>query len=227
MSNSVIEVLYEDNHLLALNKPCGVPSQPDVTKDECMIDIAKSYLKNKYNKSGNVFAGLIHRLDRPVSGVILIAKTSKSLQRMNQLFKERKVKKTYWAVVKNKPPHEQGLLEHWLVKNSEKNKTLVYTFPHKHGHLAQLYYKVLDASRNFYLLEVNPITGRPHQIRAQLAAIGSPIKGDLKYGYDRSNKNTAGISLHARSIEFVHPVKKELLFIQADTPKDDVWQYFK
>jgi len=220
-----IEVLYEDNHIIAVNKSNRDLVQADQTGDTALIDKVKAYLKKKYNKPGNVFLGVIHRIDRPVSGVVLFAKTSKGLSRMNQLFKEKKVDKVYWAIVKNKPQQPTGLLKHYLVRNTQKNKSYSYPTPRKNAKEGQLTYSLIADSNNYFLLKINLLTGRHHQIRSQLSKIGCPIKGDLKYGFPRSNKD-GGISLHSRKISFIHPVKNEPITITADPPFDNLWNYF-
>lgn len=200
--------------------------QADHTGDKPLLDIAKEYIKEKYDKPGDVFLGLVHRIDRPVSGVIIFAKTSKSLSRMTKLFKEREVQKTYWAVVRKLPQKEEGTVIHYLKKNTKNNKSSAFDEEVKDSKKAELSYKVLGSSDHYHLLEVYPHTGRHHQIRVQLATIGSIIKGDLKYGSKRSNKD-ASIHLHARSVRFMHPVQKEEVFVTANPPKRDVvWKYF-
>ena len=219
------QVLFEDNHLIAINKLPGQITQGDITGDVPLGDWVKQYLKEKYQKPGNVFCGTIHRLDRPVSGVVLFAKTGKALERMNEQFRERKVQKTYWAVVKNKPAKEEDTLVHYLVKNEAKNKSFA-SLQEKNGTTrCELSYKLLASSDHYHLLEVNPLTGRHHQIRVQLSAIGCPIKGDLKYGADRSNAD-GSIHLHARKLTFVHPVKSEPVCIEAKPPEEPLWNYF-
>lgn len=217
----MLEVLYEDNHLIAINKKPGDIIQADKTGDIPLSDFVKSYIKKKYNKPGDVFLGTIHRLDRPTSGVILFARTSKALSRMNQQFKNKEVYKTYWAIVNNAPPNNKGTLNNFLKKNTKKNKSFI-TNNHSEGKEATLEFKILKKLDNFYHLEIKPKTGRHHQIRAQLANIGCIIKGDLKYGAKRSNKD-ASIHLLAKKIEFIHPVKKEAVSIIAPTPKDNIW----
>lgn len=222
-----IQILYEDNHLIAINKRCGDIVQGDKTGDATVGDVIKAYLKEKYNKPGNVFLGVTHRLDRPTSGVLLFARTSKSLARMNELFREDgSIRKTYWAVVDNKPEPPVAILEHWLVRNEKQNKSYAYLKEQKEAKKASLTYRYLSSSDRFYLLEIELHTGRHHQIRAQLAAIGVHIKGDLKYGFPRSN-NDGGIHLHARSIIFTHPVTQELIKITAPVPLDPPWQFFE
>lgn len=217
-----IEILYEDNHVLAVNKAPGMLVQSDITGDICLADMVKEYLKKTYNKPGNVFTGVVHRIDRPVSGVVLFAKTGKALERLNQMFKDRTISKMYWAVVKNKPNPPQATLVHYLIKDSKTNKSKAYPDPLPNTKRSELHYELLCQSQHYYLLQITPITGRHHQIRAQLAAIGCPIKGDIKYGFDRPNPD-ASIHLHARSITFMHPVKKTELTITANPPKETVW----
>jgi 23S rRNA pseudouridine1911/1915/1917 synthase len=222
-----MEILYEDNHLIAVNKLAGEIVQGDSTGDEPLVERVKKYIKKKYNKPGEVFLGVVHRIDRPVSGVVIFARTSKALSRMNKLIQEREIKKIYWALVKDLPEKDEAELKHYILKNSEKNKS--YAFPKlKSGaKLGILNYKLISSSTNYYLLEVDLKTGRHHQIRCQLAKIGSPIKGDLKYGFPRSNKD-GSISLHARKVEFIHPVKKEPVTIVAAPPASDpLWKEFE
>lgn len=218
-----MEVIYEDNHLIAVNKTCNEIVQGDKTGDTPLSDMLKAWLKEKYCKPGNVFVGVTHRLDRPVSGVVLFAKTSKALPRMNDMFRNGEVKKTYWAIVKNRPPQEEGELVHWLVRNEKQNKSFAYTSEKPDSKKAVLHYKLIAISDNYCLLEIDLKTGRHHQIRCQLAKMGCPIKGDLKYGADRSNKD-GGISLHSRSAEFIHPVSKQPVRIVAPIPDDNLWQ---
>ena len=213
-------VLYEDNHIIAVNKSSSEIVQGDKTGDEPLSETIKKYLKDKYNKPGEVFLGVTHRLDRPVSGVVLFAKTSKALTRLNEMFKTQQVKKTYWAIVKECPEQTEGRLEHFLVRNEKQNKSVAHLKMVPGAKKASLTYKMLAASDNFHLLEVHLETGRHHQIRCQLAKMGCPIKGDLKYGFARSNPN-GGISLHARHVSFIHPVSKELIEITAPTPVDE------
>lgn len=224
-TTSELHVLYEDNHFIAIYKLPGMITQEDKTGDVPMGEMLQKYLKEKYNKPGNVFVGLVHRLDRPVSGVILFAKTSKGLFRMNHLFKTREVHKTYWAIVREKPPKIEDTLIHWLVKNTDNNTTVAYPDDSKGGLRSELTYKVLGEIDGFYLLEVNPLTGRSHQIRAQLSTMGCPIVGDNKYGYKRGNKDRS-ICLHALRINFMHPIKNEALEIFAPLPQDSFWQKF-
>ena len=218
----MLEVLYEDNHIIAVNKQPSDIVQGDKTGDRPLGEFVKDYLKKKYNKPGEVYLGVVHRLDRPVSGVILFARTSKALSRLNEMFREKKVQKTYWAVVKNRPDPIQDTLVHYLKKNQQKNKSTAYSREDKGALRSELNYQLIKSLDNYHLLEVAPKTGRHHQIRVQLAKIGSPIKGDIKYGSDRTNKD-ASIHLHAQKIEFVHPVKKEPLTIFAKPPKDPIW----
>jgi 23S rRNA pseudouridine1911/1915/1917 synthase len=221
-----LQVLYEDNHIIAINKNPSDIVQGDKTGDEPMGEKVKRFIKKKYNKPGDVYLGVIHRLDRPVSGVVLFAKTSKALTRFNLLFKEKDIQKTYWAIVKNKPVKEEDTLIHYLFKNEKQNKSYALKVPRIDAKESELHYKVIDKSDKYFLIEIKPHTGRHHQIRVQLASIGSPIKGDLKYGFDRSNID-ASINLHARKIEFIHPIKNETIEITAPTPKEVLWQYFE
>lgn len=218
-------ILFEDNHLVIVNKMPSEIVQGDKTGDQPLSDLVKQYLKEKYNKPGNVFLGVVHRIDRPVSGITVFTRTSKALIRMNELIKRRNIEKKYWAIVKNEPSEINGTLFHYLRRDSKKNKSFVYDRPVEKSKEAKLSYSVIATSDDYFLLEVNLITGRHHQIRAQLSKIGCPIKGDLKYGFPRSN-NDGSISLHARSIEFIHPIKKELLTVVADPPDDILWNYF-
>lgn len=217
-------VLYEDNHIIAVNKTNSEIVQGDKTGDEPLSETLKKYLKEKYNKPGEVFLGVTHRLDRPVSGVVIFAKTSKALTRLNEMFRNQEVKKTYWAIVKDRPAETEGRLEHYLVRNEKQNKSVAHTKMVPNAKKASLSYKLISHSDNYVLLEVQLETGRHHQIRCQLAKMGCPIKGDLKYGFPRSNPN-GGISLHARYVEFVHPVSKQLIQITAPCPADDkLWE---
>ncbi|MDP5091808.1 MAG: RNA pseudouridine synthase [Polaribacter sp.] len=215
-------VLFEDNHIIIVNKRAGDITQGDKTGDIPLSDVVKDFLKDKYQKEGNVFLGVVHRLDRPTSGVIIFAKTSKSLERLNKMLRDKKIQKTYWAVVKNHPEKEKDTLVNFLKKNPINNKSAVYNTEIKDSKRAVLHYQLLKILDNYSLLEIDLETGRHHQIRSQLAAIGFPIKGDLKYGFPRSNKD-ASIHLHARKIEFQHPVSKELICIIAPTPNDVIW----
>ena len=221
-----LEVLYEDNHIIAINKPNNMLVQPDTTGDASLEELVKQYIKEKYNKPGDVFLGVPHRLDRPVSGVILFARTSKALTRLNEMFKTKQMQKIYWAIVKNQPQLETALLRHFIVRNTKTNKSSAHAKEVPNSKEAQLSYRSIARSNNYSLLEVQLHTGRHHQIRCQLAAIGSPIKGDLKYGFARSNEG-GGISLHARSVEFMHPVTKEPVRIEAPVPQgDNLWRAF-
>jgi 23S rRNA pseudouridine1911/1915/1917 synthase len=219
------DILYCDNHLLVINKKPSQVVQADKTGDESLQEMAKQYIKISFDKPGDVYLGIVHRIDRPVSGVLVFARTSKAAARISEAFREKKVQKTYWAVVKNQPPASEGTCIDYLVKNEKLNKSFVTKEPAK-GQKSELHYKLLGKSDNYYLLEVKPITGRHHQIRAQLSAMGCPIKGDVKYGFDRTNKD-ASIHLHARRIVFPHPVKEEMTDITAPVPKDPIWQFFE
>ena len=219
-------VLYEDNHIIAVNKTCNEIVQGDKTGDTPLSETVKAYIKDKYNKPGEVFLGVTHRLDRPTSGVVLFARTSKALTRLNEMFKSHEqIKKTYWAIVQGAPKVPEARLENWLVRNEAQNKSYIAKPGAKEAKQAILSYKTLVKGEHYTLLEVNLETGRHHQIRCQLAAIGCPIKGDLKYGAKRSNPD-GGICLHARKIEFIHPVKKENICITASVPNDSLWQQF-
>lgn len=216
-------VLYEDNHIIAVSKTCNEIVQGDKTGDTPLLNIVKAYIKEKYQKPGEVFLGLPHRLDRPTSGVVLFAKTSKALTRLNAMFQTHdQIKKTYWAITANCPNPPEGRLEHYLVRREEQNKSFVAKPGAKDAKLAKLSYEVIRHSERYHLLEIHLETGRHHQIRCQLAAIGCPIKGDLKYGSPRSNPD-GGICLHARNIEFIHPVSKQLISITAPVPDDALW----
>src|SRR3978361_645858 len=220
------DVLYEDNHLIAVNKSAGDIVQVDDTGDEPLDEKGKKDIAKHYNKPNGAFLGGVHRLDRPVSGVILFAKTSKALERINQLFKGREMHKTYYAVVRKKPYPEAGNLVHWLLKNPQKNVTKPYDHEVNGSILSELNYKLVGELNGYYLIEVDPITGRPHQIRVQLSTLGSPIVGDNKYGYPRGSLRKS-ISLHARKLEFIHPIKKEPILIIAPVPKDGFWERFE
>ncbi|MCR9012552.1 RluA family pseudouridine synthase [Gabonibacter chumensis] len=223
-----MEILYEDNHIIAVNKKNSDIVQADKTGDEPLSEQVKAYIKKKYNKPGDVFLGIPHRVDRPVSGVVLFAKTSKALTRLNKMFQEHdnEITKIYWAIVSELPQEDEARLVHYLVRDTEKNKSSVYTRPRQGAKEAILEYKLINGSQNYFLLEVKLCTGRHHQIRCQLAKIGCPIKGDLKYGSPRSNPG-GGISLHARSISFMHPVKQEMITITATPPlEDNLWNFF-
>jgi len=216
-------VLFEDNHIIVINKRAGDLVQGDKTGDKPLPDVVKEYLKEKYNKEGNVFLGVVHRLDRPTTGIVVFAKTSKALPRLNKLFADKTAHKTYWAVVKNAPPKQKDTLEHWLKKNPKNNKSTAFKKEVEGSKKAILHYELLKTLDNYNLLEINLETGRHHQIRCQLTTIGCHIKGDLKYGAKRSNKN-ASIHLHARHLEFIHPVKKEPVKITAPVPNDPIWE---
>ena len=219
-----MQVLYEDNHIIAVSKTCHEIVQGDKTGDIPLSDIVKAYIKEKYQKPGEVFLGVTHRLDRPTTGVVLFARTSKALSRLNEMFKSHeKIKKTYWAIVQSPPPTPQGRLENYLWRNEKQNKSFVVKPDTKDAKHAVLSYKTIAQSERYTLLEINLETGRHHQIRCQLSAIGSPIKGDLKYGAKRSNPD-GGISLHARKIEFIHPVSKVSISIIAPVPDDTLWR---
>ena len=218
-----MQVLYEDNHIIAVSKTCHEIVQGDKTGDSPLSDIVKAYIKEKYQKPGEVFLGVTHRLDRPTTGVVLFARTSKALSRLNEMFKSHeKIKKTYWAIVQSPPPTPQGRLENYLWRNEKQNKSFVVKPDTKDAKRAVLSYETIAQSNRYTLLEINLETGRHHQIRCQLAAIGCPIKGDLKYGAKRSNPD-GGISLHARKIEFIHPVSKMPIEITAPVPVDKLW----
>jgi len=221
-NSSNLQVLYEDNHIIVINKRPGDIVQGDRTGDTPLSDIVKLYLKKKYNKPGNVYLGVVHRLDRPTSGIVLFAKTSKALPRLNKLFAEKQANKTYLAVVKSPPPKPEDRLIHWLRKNHKKNKSTAFNSRTSHSKKAILSYKLITSLDHYHVLEIQLETGRHHQIRAQLSAIGCPIKGDLKYGFDRSNKD-ASISLHARRLVLTHPVKKDILSLEAPLPESDIW----
>jgi len=218
-----LEVLFEDNHLIVVNKKSGDIVQGDKTGDKPLSEVVKEYIKDKYNKPGNVFLGVVHRLDRPTTGIVVFARTSKALERFNKMLRDKTVNKTYWAIVKNKPEKEIDTLTGFLKKNPKNNKSTSYTSEIKDSKKAILHYKLIKSLNNYHLLEVDLETGRHHQIRCQLSAIGSPIKGDLKYGFNRSNKD-ASIHLHARNINFAHPVTKEAITITAPTPKEVIWE---
>ena len=224
-----MEVVYEDNHIIIVNKKSGEIVQGDKTGDRPLSDIVKDYIKEKYDKPGAVFLGVVHRLDRPVSGLVIFARTSKALSRLNKMFAEGRVHKTYWAIVKRKEEvrsqesEEWHTLEHWLVRNEKQNKSYAYDSEKPNAKKAILKYRTLSHSDNYTLLEISLMTGRHHQIRCQLAAMGCPIKGDLKYGAPRSNPD-GSISLMSRRVEFVHPVSKETIFAEAPLPDDTLWQ---
>lgn len=222
-SKNNLQILFEDNHMIIINKRSGDIVQGDKTGDEPLSEVVKSYIKDKYNKPNNVYLGVVHRLDRPTSGIIIFAKTSKALERLNKMLREKKIDKTYWAIVKNKPTKESNTLINWLRKNPKNNKSTAFNKETDNCKKAILHYKTIKQLNTFFLLEVDLETGRHHQIRSQLANIGCPIKGDLKYGFNRSNKD-ASIHLHARKIKFTHPVSKEDILLTAPVPKDVIWQ---
>ncbi len=220
-----MQVLYEDNHIIAVNKYPGELVQGDKSGDESLDKEVKEYIKQKYKKPGDVFLGVVHRLDRPVSGVVLFARTSKALVRLNKMFQEHDIQKTYWAITKGRPEMEKGVLVHYLLRNEEKNKSTAHISPKKGAKEAKLTYELIGMTNHFCLLQIDLQTGRHHQIRAQLSKIGCPIKGDLKYGFPRSNKE-GGIHLHARMVQFEHPVSKESIRIIASPPNDPLWREF-
>ena len=223
-----LQVIYEDNHLLAVNKPAGMLVQGDETNDKPLVDFAKDYIKARYGKPGDVFLGVVHRIDRPVSGAVIFARTSKALERMNKIFADREVDKTYWALVKDRPDPLSATLIHYLDKDREKNITKALDAPsrrHPDAKRSELTYDLISSIGNYHLLEVHPKTGRSHQIRAQLSRIGLPIKGDLKYGFPTPNKD-GSIHLHCRSMKFIHPVTKETIEIMADLPEGQIWEQF-
>ncbi|HNS18689.1 MAG TPA: RNA pseudouridine synthase [Bacteroidales bacterium] len=222
----ISRILHEDNHLLIFNKLPGEIVQGDKTGDVPLVDLLKVYIKEKYHKPGNVFLGVVHRLDRPASGVVIFARTGKALSRLNALLREGSVKKIYWAIVRNKPTPASGHLAHFLRKNEEQNRSYFYDHEVRGSKRAELNYQLLFSAEIYHLLEIELLTGRHHQIRAQLAAIGCPIRGDVKYGFPRSNED-GSIHLHARSVEFRHPVTQEILRIEAQPPGDDpLWDFF-
>lgn len=218
----LFEVIYEDNHLIAINKPAGMLVQGDRTGDIPLSEHVKEYIKEKYKKQNNVYLGVTHRIDRPVSGVLLFARTSKALTRLNKMFQDKTIQKTYWAVVKNRPPKMEDTLTHYLIKDQARNKSKAYPTERRKTKKSETKYKWLKSSDNYHLLEMKPLTGRHHQIRVQLSTIDCPIKGDIKYGFKRTNKD-ASIHLHARKIEFIHPVRKEPMVITAEPPREVVW----
>jgi 23S rRNA pseudouridine1911/1915/1917 synthase len=217
-------ILFEDNHLLIVDKPSGVLVQGDSTGDRPLSEWAKGYIRHTYGKPGDVFLGVVHRIDRPVSGVVVLARTSKALERMNSLFRDRKTRKIYWAVVTDRPP-DSGHLVHWLRKDTTRNKTTAYDTERPESLRSELSFRLLGERKGVFLLEVQPLTGRSHQIRAQLSAAGFPIRGDVKYGYGQPSA-TGRIYLHARRLEFIHPVTKKPLQVSAVLPKDEIWQLF-
>jgi 23S rRNA pseudouridine1911/1915/1917 synthase len=222
----MLSILYEDNHLIAINKRAGVLVQGDVTGDVPLSDLVKEFIKEKYHKPGAVFLGVVHRLDRPVSGVVVFARTSKSLERMNELFRNRETKKIYHAIVYGKPPKPSDVLVHWLIKDESRNKTTAYKKEHPDGLRSELSYELRGNANGLSLLEVQPVTGRPHQIRVQLSGIGCPIVGDVKYGAEAPNDD-ASICLHASRLQFIHPVRKEELVIKAPFPANHLWDGFR
>lgn len=220
-----MKVIYEDNHIIIVAKSSGEIVQGDKTGDEPLSETVKSWIKEKYQKPGNVFLGVVHRLDRPVSGLVVFAKTSKALSRLNEMFRVGDVHKTYWAIVKNRPKEMEGTLVHWIVRNEKQNKSYAYDHEVKNSKRAELHYKVIGASERYTLVEVHLMTGRHHQIRCQLSKIGCPIRGDLKYGADRSNPD-GSISLLSRHVEFIHPVSKERITATSPLPNDPLWHAF-
>lgn len=221
-----MEVVYEDNHIIIVSKSCSEIVQGDKTGDKPLVEVVKDYIKEKYHKPGNVFLGVVHRLDRPVSGLVVFARTSKALSRLNEMFRMKEVHKTYWAIVGHAPAAPQGELVHWLVRNEKQNKSYAYDSERPGAKKAVLGYRVIGHSERYCLLEVDLQTGRHHQIRCQLAKIGCHIKGDLKYGAPRSNPD-GGISLHARRVRFVHPVSKQMVDVEAPLPAGDLWHIFR
>jgi 23S rRNA pseudouridine1911/1915/1917 synthase len=221
-----LNILFEDNHLIVVNKRSGDIVQSDKTGDKPLVDKVKEYIKEKYKKPGDVFLGIPHRIDRPTTGIVIFCRNSRSLERINQMFKDKAIQKTYWAIVKNKPPAESAKLIHYLKRNEQKNKSFASENEKPGSQKAELDYNIIAQSDKYFLLEIDLHTGRHHQIRAQLSKIGSPIKGDLKYGYDRSNED-ASISLHARKVSFLHPSKKNLTDIVAPVPDDKLWKFFE
>ena len=220
-----LEVVYEDNHLLIINKPAGILVQGDSTHDKPLVEYGKEYIKEKYNKPGNVFLGVVHRIDRPVSGLVVFARTSKALERMNKIFHDRKVQKTYWAITKQKTRPEVGKMVNWLIKDTSKNVTKAYDEEVEGTKRAELNYRYLVTLNRHHLIEVKPITGRPHQIRVQLANSGCPIRGDIKYGFKQPNSD-ASIHLHARKLYFNHPIKNEPIDLVAGLPETEFWEQF-
>ena len=217
-----LQILHEDNHIIVINKRVGDIVQGDKTGDKPLSDVVKEYIKEKYNKPGDVFLGVVHRLDRPTTGIVVFAKTSKALTRLNETFKNRETQKTYWAVVKNCPPKENDTLVHFLKRNTKNNTSKAHLKEVLESKKASLSYQIIKKLDNYFVLEIDLHTGRHHQIRTQLQAIGCPIKGDLKYGFDRSNPD-GGIHLHARKLILTHPVSKEIITFIAPTPKDNIW----
>ena len=220
------DILYEDNHIMVVNKRCGDLVQPDRDSDDALETEIKAMIKVRDHKPGDVFLGVVHRIDRPVSGAVLFAKTSKALTRLNEMIRCGEIHKRYWAITEAVPNPEEGSLTHYIVRDGRTNRSRAYDKPKADGKKAQLNYKMLGCSTRYTLVEVELLTGRHHQIRAQLSKIGCPIKGDLKYGAKRSNPD-GGISLHSRKVEFLHPVRKEMMSITAPTPKDNLWEFFE
>lgn len=221
----IVQPLYEDNHLLIVNKPAGYLVQGDHTGDKTLLDYCKEYIAEKYNKPGAVFLHPVHRLDRPVSGVLVFARTSKALERMNKIFASRKIQKTYWAIVKKRPSQQKGKLVSWLKKDGAKNTVTAYAEPVDGAQKAETNFKVLGKLNNHYLVELEPLTGRPHQLRVHMSEFGCPIRGDLKYGFKKPNEDKS-INLHARRLYFEHPVKKEPIVIVAGLPTEQFWEQF-
>ena len=221
-----LQILHEDNHIIVINKRVGDIVQGDKTGDKPLSEVVKEYIKDKYNKPGEVFLGVVHRLDRPTTGIVVFARTSKALTRLNELFKNRETQKTYWAIVKKKPQKTEDKLVHFLKRNEKNNTSKAHINEVPESKIASLDYQIIKELTHYFALEINLHTGRHHQIRAQLSAIGSPIKGDLKYGFDRSNPD-GGIHLHARQLVFVHPVSKENIIVIASAPEDPVWNALK
>ena len=221
------DILYEDNHILIVNKHCGDLVQTDQDGNPALENEIKDFIKIRDQKPGDVFLGVVHRIDRPVSGAVMLAKTSKALVRLNDMIKQKQIKKYYWAITEQMPEQTEGTLIHYIIRDNKTNKVRAFNNPRQNSKEAELHYRLLGGSKNYKLLEIELITGRHHQIRCQLAKIGCPIKGDLKYGAKRSN-NDGGISLHSRCIEFIHPVKKETIKIIAPVPENDnLWRYFE
>lgn len=216
------EILFEDNHLIIINKKPGILVQGDITGDISLIEITKDYIKNKYNKKGNVFLGLVNRIDRPTSGIVIFAKTSKALSRMNEILRNREIQKIYWLIISNKFASNNGKIEGWFRKNSKQNKSYFFESQVTNSKFGSLSYKKLKTLDNYCFVEVELITGRHHQIRCSFSELGYPIQGDLKYGSKRSNKD-GGIYLHSRKVEFTHPVSKNKILLRADTPKTGLW----
>ena len=225
-NKSNLQILFEDNHIIIVNKRAGDIVQGDKTGDKPLSDVVKDYLKDKYNKPGNAYLGVVHRLDRPTTGIVVFAKTSKALSRLNKLFAEKDTTVPPWLSMLSKPKKENDTLKHWLKKNPKNNKSTAFDKEIKDSKYAVLHYKLIKKLTNYYLLEINLETGRHHQIRSQLSKIGSPIKGDIKYGFDRSNKN-ASIHLHSRKLSFIHPVKNEPIKVVAPLPQDVIWDACK